>query len=251
MDKEANNATSNEKVIARAKKDGRRFRRVRIQVTGRIYFPATKEESVCTIESISPGDASILCNLKYEPEGQAVLYLDGLGRFEGPVEGPIGRRIAEGFTMTFNCSDKKRERLAEQLMLELNRELISESDLRHHDRVQATSGNYIYFTRSDGEQVRCEVLDMSLTGVSLRTQIKPEVGENLLIGRRAGRVVRHHADGIGIEFFGVANSSAGALDKTARGLGIYSVSSRPHSLDWTTKTEDASKFAPQQNNKNL
>ena len=247
MDIEADNATSNEKVIARAKKDGRRFRRVRIQVAGRIYFPDTKEEAVCAIESISPGDASILCDLKYEPEGQAVLYLEGLGRFKGPVE----QRTAEGFVMTFNCSDQKRERLAEQLMLELNREYVNESDLRRHDRVKAASGSYTHFTRASGEQVRCEVLDMSLSGVSLRTEIKPEVGENLLIGRRAGRVARHHADGIGIEFFGFANPSTGVLDKTARGLGIYTVGSRPHGLDGISKTADVSKFAPRQRTKIL
>ena len=36
----------------------------------------------------------------------------------------------------------------------------------------------------------------------MRTEIKPPVGEHILIGHRAGRVARHIGDGVGIEFLG-------------------------------------------------
>src|SRR6266446_4739540 len=74
-----------QKIIARALKERRRFRRVRVTVTGRLYIPATQEEAICTVEDISPGDASLLCQLREEPKGRAVIYLDTLGRFEGPI----------------------------------------------------------------------------------------------------------------------------------------------------------------------
>jgi hypothetical protein len=187
-----------QKVIARALREKRRFRRVKLPLTGRLYVPETQEESNCAVEDISPGDASLLCTLKEEPRGRAVLYLDSLGRFEGPIV----RSNDGGFVMTFSCSLQKREKLADQLSFEMNRHLLTESELRRSDRVEANGGSITHFTRSTGEQVRCEVIDLSLTGVSLRTDMRPPVGEHILVGHRAGRVARFHGDGIGVEFLG-------------------------------------------------
>ena len=34
---------------------------------------------------LSPGDVALRCDLKEEPTVRAVIYLDNLGRFEGPI----------------------------------------------------------------------------------------------------------------------------------------------------------------------
>jgi hypothetical protein len=200
---------SESKLIARARAERRRFHRVKLSIAGRLFLPATKEETACVVEYISPGDALLLCKLAQEPRGTAILYIDKYGRFEGPVM----RFEPRGFAMEFRCSQQKRDRLADQLMLEINRDILKEADLRRYDRVEAASGSYTCFTRASGEQVRCEVLDLSLTGVSVRTEIRPAIGEHILIGNRAGRVARHHTDGIGIEFLGVAQPSVSLLDR--------------------------------------
>jgi hypothetical protein len=187
-----------QKVITRALREKRRFRRVKLPLTGRLYVPETQEESNCAIEDISPGDASLICTLKEEPKGRAVLYLDALGRFEGPII----RGNEGGFVMTFSCSQQKREKLADQLSFEMNRHLLTESELRRSDRVEAAGGSVTHITRSTGEQIRCGVMDLSLTGVSLRTETRPPIGEHILVGHRAGRVARHHDDGVGVEFLG-------------------------------------------------
>jgi len=191
---------SGQKIIARAIKERRRFRRVNVAVTGRLYIPATQEETICTIEDISPGDASLLCQLREEPKGRAVIYLDTLGRFEGPIV----RAKRGSFVMTFTCSQQKREKLADQLMLEMNRHLLDGAELRRFDRIEVSTGSITHFTRSTGDQIRCEVIDLSLSGVSLRSELKPPLGEHVLIGHRAGRVAGHHEDGIGIEFLGTS-----------------------------------------------
>ncbi len=197
-----------QKVIERASKERRRFRRVSVNITGRLYIPATEEEAICTVQDISPGDVALRCDLKEEPTGRAVIYLDNLGRFEGPII----RSASGGFVMTFSCSLQKREKLADQLTLEVNRHLLGDADLRRYDRVEAVSGSYTHFTRSTGEQVRCEVLDLSLTGVSVRSEPRPPVGEHILIGHRAGRVARHHADGMGVEFLGLTFAPGSETD---------------------------------------
>jgi hypothetical protein len=192
-----------EAIIARAIKERRRFRRVHLAVTGRLYVPGTQEETVCTVADISPGDAAVLCELQQEPFGRVVIYLETMGRFEGPIV----RRTKSGFVMAFSCSAQKRDRLADQLTVELNRHLLSEADLRRYDRIEAASGSFTHFTRSSGEQIRCEVLDLSLTGVSVRCDLKPPVGEHILIGHRAGRIARHHSEGVGIEMFGLSSGA--------------------------------------------
>jgi hypothetical protein len=50
--------------------------------------------------------------------------------------------------------------------------------------------------------VACEVVDLSLSGLSLKTTVKPPIGEVITIGQVSGRVVRHHESGIAVEFCG-------------------------------------------------
>ena len=196
--------TAGDKIIARAMGERRRFRRVQVPLAGRLYIPDTNEEASCTVEDISPGDAALLCDLKQDPQGRAVIYLEGLGRFEGPVL----RHKPGGFVVTFTCSAQKRKKLADQLTLELNRHLLTEGDLHPHERVEAIMGSFTHFTRSTGDQVRCELLGLSLTGVTVSCETKPPLGEHILVGHRAGRIAQHHADGITVEFLGLTSATA-------------------------------------------
>jgi hypothetical protein len=70
--------------------------------------------------------------------------------------------------------------------------------VRRHERT--TAPGFAHFTRANGEMIPCEVLDLSLSGVSLKTETKPRVGETVVIGHMSGRVVRHLESGIAIEF---------------------------------------------------
>lgn len=127
-----------------------------------------------------------------------VLYVDGFGRFEGTV----ARRDGYGFGLRFNATQLKREKIAEQLTLFMNKALVDDATvMRGHERTP-TKG-LAQFTRADGTVVKCEVLDLSPGGVSVKTALRPSVGEFVLIGKLAGRVARHHADGIGIQFVGL------------------------------------------------
>jgi hypothetical protein len=191
-----------EPVIAKARAERRRFRRVRVDLPGRLFVPSQAQEGLCKVIDLSPGGAAIQSDMAPESGTPVVLYVDGFGRFEGSV----ATESDGGFGIRFNCTPMKRERIAEQLTLFLNRDMITEADLRRHDRTPAKG--FTRFTRADGEMVKCEVLDLSLSGVSVKTDARPPVGEFVLIGQMAGRVARHHDEGVGIEFVG-----PGATDK--------------------------------------
>lgn len=187
-------AADKEELVAKARAERRRYKRVPVSLSGRLFVPSESREAHCKIADMSPGGAHIASEIVPLQGTHVVVYIDGFGRFEGVVARP-----AEGaFGIQFNCSQHKRERVAEQLTLYLNGGNLSESSLRRHDR-EPTKG-LARFTRANGEVVNCEVLDLSLSGVSLITDVRPPVGEFVLIGQMAGRVARHHETGIGIEF---------------------------------------------------
>ena len=185
-----------ESASAKAGIDRRRFRRVKIGLPGRLFLPAESHESRCTVIDMSPGGAAIACETIPEPGTQVVLYVDNFGRFEGHV----ARRDGYGFGIAFTCTPSKRERTAEQLTLFMNKALVDQSVMRRHER--ASQKGFAKFTRADGQIVHCEVMDISVGGVSLKTDVRPPIGEFVLIAQIAGRIARHHGDGIGIEFVG-------------------------------------------------
>jgi hypothetical protein len=203
-------AVDKESVVAQAKAERRRYKRVPIDIQGKIFVPGDERDASCQIVDLSPGGAQVTCTLGLPAGTAIVLYIDGFGRFEGVVARPVEpTQQPEGyFGIKFNCSALKRERVAEQLTAYLNKGVVDDSTLRRHDR-EPTKG-LARFTRANGDIIGCEVLDLSLSGVSLKTETKPPIGEVVLIGQMAGRVARHHEDGIGIEFVGSPHERANA-----------------------------------------
>lgn len=194
--------TEAEPVEAQGGAERRRFRRVKMDLAGRLFLPADSREAQCTVLDMSPGGVAVSCETVPELGSAVVLYLDSFGRFEGKVV----RRDETGFGVAFACTPSKRERVAEQLILFLNKGLGDDSVLRRHGK--SNRKEFAKFTRADGQIVHGEVTDISVTGVSLKTDVRPAIGEFVLIARFAGRVSRHHADGIDIDFVGNEKSPA-------------------------------------------
>ena len=207
-----------EAVVAKAREERRRYRRVAVELKGRLFVPDEEREAACTITDMSPGGAQVTCEFIPPAQASVVLYIDGFGRFEAVVARPPKGEWSEGtFGVRFNCTALKRERVAEQLTLYLNSGVIDPTTMRRHDRTP-TKG-LAKFTRATGEVVGCEVLDLSVSGVSLATESRPPLGELVLIGQMAGRVARHHETGIGIEFVSQAPEKPVA-DRPQPKLGI-------------------------------
>jgi hypothetical protein len=201
-------ANEKENVVAQAKAERRRYKRVAIDIQGKVFVPGDERDASCRIVDLSPGGAQVACDLALPAGTSIVLYIDGFGRFEGVVARPTdaSSQPQGHFGIKFHCSALKRERVAEQLTVFLNKGVVEDASLRRHDR--APTKGLARFTRANGDIVGCEVQDLSLSGVSLKTETKPPIGEVVLIGQMAGRVARHHEDGIGIEFVGSPHERA-------------------------------------------
>jgi hypothetical protein len=123
------NAENTQDSVGKSLTEWRRFRRIRLSKSGRVYIPAIDVEAACSLEDISAGGARIRCELTQEPHGKAIVYLGDLGR----LEGPIITATKDEFTMAFTCSRGKRDKLADQLTVELNRHILDDSALRLND----------------------------------------------------------------------------------------------------------------------
>lgn len=209
-------------LIAKEQAERRRYVRVPVELGGRLFVPRDGREGPCQIVEMSPIGARVRTEIIPEAGTQVVLYIEGFGRFEADV----ARSDWDGFGASFHCSLLKQDRVAERLNAISNQGGPPAADpgglaMRRHERV--SDGGIAHFTRANGETVPCEVIDLSLSGVSLRTEAKPQVGEAVTIGQMSGRVVRHHDTGIAVEF-GNPPDEKESVDRTHRRLRLRRIS---------------------------
>jgi hypothetical protein len=101
--------------------------------------------------------------------------------------------------MTILASERKREKLAAQLTWLANRHELDLPEDRRHERIAPR--NPLSTLRLDGgQEYRCRIIDLSLSGAAVEVGIKPELGTAVTLGTMRGRVVRHFDDGVAIEF---------------------------------------------------
>jgi len=182
--------------------DRRRFRRVELSLLGR-FMRQNHEEHHCRLLAISVGGASLQGPLTVDIDETVVVYFDELGRLEGRVV----RRMADGFAIEFKATPRKREKLAEQLTWLINRNILGLPDERRHERLVPTRKE-VTLHLPNGANVVCSMIDMSVGGASVSTDVRPEIGTEIVLGRLRGRIVRHHDAGLGIEFTDMQNVTA-------------------------------------------
>lgn len=184
-------------------REHREFARFQLQLPGKIFVPAEDATLDCRVTDLSGGGAGIQCDEPPPLQTFVVLYIDGFGRFEGVAT----RFVAGELGLRFVCQDAKRQRLLRDLTNFVVNGVTVPTQLRRHCRNVVDSRGH--FTRPNGDQVTCEILDISLQGLSLRTQGRPPMGELVHIGQTYGRVVRHHAEGISVQFLNPASAPGG------------------------------------------
>ena len=148
-------------------------------------------EHPCQVSSIDADGATLLSDQEVEPGTAIIAYLEDIGR----VDGTLKKAIEGGFYVSFNLTGTRRERMERRLEWFENSDLAKRRDDRFVPKESVSQ-----ITLSDGREYECEVLDISVSGASIKTDILPSIGTHLSLGKMRGRVVRYTADGIGIEF---------------------------------------------------
>ncbi len=132
-----------------------------------------------------------------------VAYFDVLGG----VEGQVVRNFEGGFALEFTATRHRREKLAAQLTWLINANKVPGLEQRRHERVipkNAASTLKI----GEAEPVPVQVLDVSISGASVAIKNPPPVGTDVVLGKLRGRIVRHHDQGVGIEFLDIQAPTA-------------------------------------------
>src|SRR5262249_8182645 len=88
-------------------------------------------------------------------------------------------------------------------------ETASEFALRRHKRL--STNKVSAFTRESGSVVPCTILDISTSGLSVQTDVRPQIGEFVLMSGNVAGGTRLHENGIGLEFI-----AGGRDDETTR-----------------------------------
>ena len=189
-------------LVSRIAPDRRRHKRIAVPLLGR-FMRETKLEYPCKLHDISVGGAAIKSPVDVELGERIVAYFDHIGG----IEGQVVRVLSGGFGMKLIATQHKREKLAAQLTFLLNRHELPELPEREHERLTPKNGLQ-NLTLAEGVTVTCQVIDFSLSGASISTPARPDIGNEVKLGNLRCRVVRYHTDGIGVQFIDVQHANA-------------------------------------------
>jgi hypothetical protein len=172
----------------------RRFQRVRVNLLGR-YMLSDRREFPCQVIDMSPGGMALVAPVSARPGERVIAYIDHVGRLEGTVV----RAMQNGFAMTIAATPRKRDKLAAQLTWLANRHILGLPEDRRHGRL-VPRNTRCNMTTPDGNVVVCHIIDMSLSGAAVGSEVKPPVGSLIMLGRTQARIIRHREDGFAAEF---------------------------------------------------
>ena len=188
--------------LARIVPDRRRHKRIAVTMLGR-FMRANKEEHPCKLIDISAGGAAISCSTAVPIGERIVAYFDHLGG----IEGEVVRDFDGGFAFKISATKHKREKLAAQLTWLANRNELA-ADGRRHERITPGNGGESTLQLAEGISLTCRVLDISISGASIATPARPDIGTEVVLGKLRARVVRHHTQGFGVQFIDIQNPVA-------------------------------------------
>ena len=201
-------------VLSRIVPDRRRHKRVAVTLLGR-FMRENKQEYPCRLIDISVGGAAVLSQVQVDIDERVVAYFDHVGG----IEGNVVREFDGGFAFRINATRHKQEKLAAQLTWLANRSELGEIEERRHERITPANGQST-LQLAEGIVLTCRILDISISGASIATPARPEIGTEVVLGKLRASVVRHHAEGFGVRFIDIQNPAAlrryfGHLDGTS------------------------------------
>jgi hypothetical protein len=178
--------------------DRRAQRRARLEVKGTILFPDKEYEEKCLVLDLSPDGAGLKSTCSVGSGTKIVLYVDGLGRFEGKII----RQDRLHVGVQFGYSKTTRERIAELIATYLECGPFIYTSTRSRPPLSARKILHSFaLEMASGEKQACDIVDITFSGASFKTDTRPAVGERVMFGKTAAVVVRHTEIGFAVSFW--------------------------------------------------
>jgi c-di-GMP-binding flagellar brake protein YcgR len=190
-------------LLTRVAPDRRRHKRIAVELLGR-FMRENKQEHPCKLIDISAGGAAIrpMSPTTLAIGERLVAFFDHIGG----IEGSVVREFEGGFAFKLAATQHKREKLAATLTWIANRSELDGIDERRHERVSPNTGRQ-QLQLAEGITIECQVLDISVSGASIGTPARPDLGTEVTLGKLRARVVRHHTQGFGVQFIDAQNQA--------------------------------------------
>jgi hypothetical protein len=162
-------------------------------------------------------------------------YFRDFGKFGGH----ISDTIPGGFLLELDMTRIERVKFAKKLAwLEKRRKDPNVRDARKDARFVPISPHSA-LTLADGTIVPCFVIDASLSGAAVSSEVQPKIGTPLAVGSCIGRVVRLFPEGFAVKF---AEPEANLLDLKRRVITPPAWPARPKAPAEREDTELAGDF---------
>ncbi len=174
-----------------------RYRTIELDLDGR-YMRSTKQEYPARLKTASVAQLVFTTPEPLTNGERIIAHFEHLGGLVGKVSG----KIDGGVELCLNITTRKREKLSAQLTWLLNRPLYSGLDGRKHERFSFENRSVLLHYGND-QCVECTLLDISLSGASLASSVRPGIGSKVIVGKQDAIVRRHHDRGVGVQFLQV------------------------------------------------
>jgi hypothetical protein len=180
--------------VSVSSQERRRQSRARLNLHVR-FLLQDGSENAGVVDDISIGGMNIVANVSAEEGSVIIAYVEDLGRLEGVVSRVDDRGIAVRLVL----SPLRREKLQERLGVGVGIPAPAKGiEGRRFEREQTKGAAMV--RRADGTELAARVIDLSLGGVAVEAAEWPPLGEQVMVGKMRGRVVRHNENGFAIEF---------------------------------------------------
>ena len=180
--------------VSVSSQERRRQSRARLNLHVR-FLLQDGSENAGIVDDISIGGMNIVSKVAAEDGSVIIAYVEDLGRLEGVVARVDDRGIAVRLVLSPLRREKLQERLGAGSGIPAPAKGI---EGRRFER-ETTKGAAIV-RRADGTELAARVTDLSLGGVAVEAAEWPPLGEQVMVGKMRGRVVRHNENGFAIEF---------------------------------------------------
>ncbi|HWV42617.1 PilZ domain-containing protein [Pseudorhodoplanes sp.] len=167
----------------------------RYSLAGRRNVRGERREFACRTIDISSEAIALICPV-VGPIGERVIaHFDEFGR----LEGQIVRLFKNGFVMRLVLGRGEYETLSARIDWLHRHKHHNLPDDREHKRT-APKNPHSTVMLSDGTVRGCFVIDMSVSGASVSSEVTPQLGDVLAVGKIIGRVVRVFPEGFAVRF---------------------------------------------------
>ena len=118
----------------------------------------------------------------------------------GNLEGQISDVMTGGFLQELQMTQAMRARMADKLVwLEKKHKNAAIIDSRKDARFVPKSP-HSRVTLADGSVYACFIIDVSMSGIAVSSEIQPPIATPLAVGACVGRVIRHLPNGFAVKF---------------------------------------------------